>query len=84
MGEIDVTDTGQGIDKENLEKIFEYNFSESSSSSGGKLGFGLWWIKTFLARLGGSITAKSDGKSGTTFTIKLPQEVNYRDLDVMG
>ena len=39
---------------------------------GGKLGFGLWWIKTLMARLGGSVAVESDGQHGTTFRLRLP------------
>ena len=77
---IDVVDTGPGIESEYLEKIFEYNFSEGSASQGNKLGFGLWWIKTLLTRLGGSITAESFGGGGTTFKIKLPHKAKYNEL----
>jgi signal transduction histidine kinase len=38
----------------------------------GKLGFGLWWVKTLTARLGGSVSVESDGVHGTTFRLRLP------------
>lgn len=68
---IDVTDSGSGIEPNSLGKIFEYNFSDGAAKPGHKLGFGLWWIKTLLVRLGGAIFADSDGE-GTTFKIRLP------------
>jgi signal transduction histidine kinase len=66
-----VRDTGPGIPAELHDRIFELNFS---SQSGGRsnLGFGLWWVKTLMARLGGAVSVESDGRSGTTFRLKLP------------
>jgi signal transduction histidine kinase len=39
----------------------------------GKLGFGLWWVKSLMARFGGNVSVESDGRSGTTFLLSLPQ-----------
>jgi signal transduction histidine kinase len=36
------------------------------------LGFGLWWVKTFIERQGGTIACSSTPGSGTTFTVRLP------------
>ncbi len=69
--EISVTDTGPGVDPSQHERIFEFNYSGASASSG-KLGFGLWWVKTLIARFAGSITVESDGSHGTTFRLNLP------------
>jgi signal transduction histidine kinase/putative methionine-R-sulfoxide reductase with GAF domain len=38
-----------------------------------KLGFGLWWVKTLMTRLGGAITVESDGQRGATFRLRLPR-----------
>jgi signal transduction histidine kinase len=76
--EIAVSDSGPGISPELHEHIFELNFSagqgngRSMSARPGKLGFGLWWVKTAMARLGGSVTVESDGRHGATFRLKLP------------
>ena len=43
-----------------------------SSTHAGKLGFGLWWIKTLITRLGGTVAVESDGQHGTTFRLRLP------------
>jgi signal transduction histidine kinase len=32
----------------------------------------LWWVKTLMTRLGGSIGVESDGRHGTTFRLRLP------------
>ena len=70
--EISVADTGPGIASALHEQIFELNFSGRKSNTRGKLGFGLWWVKTLMARLGGSIVVESDGHHGTTFRLSLP------------
>jgi signal transduction histidine kinase len=36
------------------------------------LGFGLWWLRTFIARQGGSIACKSKPGKGATFIVRLP------------
>jgi GAF domain-containing protein/nitrogen-specific signal transduction histidine kinase len=69
--EISVTDSGPGIAPELHNQIFELNFSRTGAHPG-KLGFGLWWVKTLMTRLGGSVTVESDGNHGTTFRLRLP------------
>jgi len=69
--EVTVTDSGPGISPELHDQIFELNFSRTGSQPG-KLGFGLWWVKTLMTRLGGSVTVESDGEHGTTFRLRLP------------
>jgi signal transduction histidine kinase len=49
------------------------NFSRTAAHPG-KLGFGLWWVKTLMTRLGGSVVVESDGNHGTTFRLRLPRE----------
>jgi GAF domain-containing protein/nitrogen-specific signal transduction histidine kinase len=68
--EIAVIDSGPGIAPELHSQIFELNFSRTAHP--GKMGFGLWWVKTFMTRLGGSVTVESDGRQGTTFRLRLP------------
>jgi signal transduction histidine kinase len=69
--EISVTDSGPGISPELHNQIFELNFSRTGTQPG-KLGFGLWWVKTLMTRLGGSVVVESDGDHGTTFRLRLP------------
>jgi signal transduction histidine kinase/putative methionine-R-sulfoxide reductase with GAF domain len=72
--EITVTDSGPGIAPELHDRIFEFDFSgRRLGRSSGKLGFGLWWVKTLIVRLGGSVGVESDGQQGTTFRIRLPR-----------
>jgi GAF domain-containing protein/nitrogen-specific signal transduction histidine kinase len=69
--EIAVNDSGPGISADLHNQIFELNFSRTRAQPG-KLGFGLWWVKTLMTRLGGSVTVESDGAHGTTFRLHLP------------
>ena len=69
--EISVTDSGPGIATDLHNQIFELNFSRTGAHPG-KLGFGLWWVKTLMTRLGGSVMVESDGQHGTTFRLRLP------------
>ncbi|HEY3997673.1 MAG TPA: GAF domain-containing sensor histidine kinase, partial [Candidatus Xenobia bacterium] len=63
-----VSDSGPGISRDLQDRIFEHSWSGRS----GKLGFGLWWVRTLMTRLGGDITVDSDGRRGTTFLLSLP------------
>ena len=74
--EIAVRDTGPGIAPELRDRIFEFSFSGQGASGRGNLGFGLWWVKTLMTRLGGAVSVESAegraGRSGATFRLRLP------------
>jgi signal transduction histidine kinase len=64
---IDVSDTGEGIEGESWEEIFERTYS--SKKSGGE---GLWISRKLLKKYGGRIFVKSSNKEiGTTIRIEL-------------
>jgi signal transduction histidine kinase len=65
---ISITDTGVGIPRENLEKVFEPLFTGKAKG----IGLGMAISKTFVEGHGGSIHAQSEIGKGTTFTVKLP------------
>jgi signal transduction histidine kinase len=71
--DISVTDNGPGIPPHLHDHIFELDFSGRVASRPGKLGFGLWWVKTLMTRLGGFVSVESDGVHGTTFQLRLPR-----------
>jgi signal transduction histidine kinase/transcriptional regulator with GAF, ATPase, and Fis domain len=71
--EITVSDSGPGIPPDLHDRIFELNYSGRTGTRPGKLGFGLWWVKTLMTRLGGSVAVESDGRHGTTFRLRLPR-----------
>jgi signal transduction histidine kinase len=66
--EIQVADTGIGIPKGSLERIFELFFSSKGSS-----GFGLWSARQYARANRGRLTVKSLAGQGTTFTLTLPR-----------
>ena len=65
---VTVTDTGPGIPLEMQDKVFNIG----TTTKRGGMGFGLWWSRTFLRRLGGNIMVKSEEGQGCTFTVTLP------------
>jgi len=67
---INFTDTGSGIQEENLNKIFEPFFTTKSQGKG--TGLGLWVSYGIIQSFQGNIEVQSKPGQGTTFTIKLP------------
>lgn len=64
--EINISDSGEGIAEENLEKVFEPMFTTKPMGTG----LGLSSSKELLEKHNGTITVKNDP---TTFTITLPK-----------
>jgi signal transduction histidine kinase len=74
--QISVSDDGPGISPELHDRVFEFSQSANNQPMPGnqaRLGFGLWWVKTLMVRLGGAVHVESDGKSGTTFWLSIPR-----------
>ncbi len=69
---IEIQDTGKGISKENLEKIFESGFTTKKCGIG--TGLGLSIVKQIIQKHNGSLDVKSNLGKGTTVTIYLPIE----------
>jgi signal transduction histidine kinase len=76
--EVTVLDDGPGVPFELRERIFEPDFSTKHSAK--KLGFGLWWVKAWVQRCGGSIALAAlpraqperPGRLGCAFVFRLP------------
>jgi GAF domain-containing protein len=68
--EIRITDSGPGIPPEGREHIFDLTYSTKRTP--GRLGFGLWWVKTLVRRFGGEIFVADDTAAGTAFVMRLP------------
>jgi signal transduction histidine kinase len=66
---VEVSDTGRGIAPERMPHLWDM-FQTTADG----LGFGLWWVKTFIERQGGTISCASTSGSGTTFTVRLPAD----------
>jgi len=71
---IKVSDTGEGIHKEDLANVFErfYRSEKSRNRNLGGAGLGLAIAKGIINAHGGIITVESEPELGTTFVIKLP------------
>ena len=78
---IDVQDTGCGIAKENLNRIFEPFFSTKENVVGSGTGLGLSMVCGIVQQTGGFINVDSVVGQGTTFSIYLPRFENNPDLD---
>ncbi len=69
-----IKDTGIGIEKKNLQRVFErfYVTNKSRSRETGGTGLGLSIVKHIVNIHNGSINLESEPGSGSTFTIILP------------
>jgi PAS domain S-box-containing protein len=65
-----VTDTGEGISHENMEKVFTPFFTTKPNGNG----FGLAEVHKAILAHHGTVEVKSAVGKGTTFTIKLPRK----------
>ena len=71
---LEVWDTGIGIPKESLHRLFErfYQVDSSNTREYGGTGIGLAIVKEFVQRLGGDVGVESHVGKGSTFRIILP------------
>ncbi len=67
-----VADTGVGMDKEDVPRVFE-QFFQAKDAVGGT-GIGLALVKSFTELHHGHVTVESEKGQGTTFTILLPRQ----------
>ena len=65
---IEIKDTGSGINKHVMAKIFQ----PFNTTKVGHSGLGLAFCKNAIEAAGGSLEVKSTGDKGTTFNVKLP------------
>ncbi len=69
---IAVTDTGVGIPKQDLHRLFERFYRGDRARVAGGTGLGLSIAREIVAAHGGKITVESDVGRGSTFTVLLP------------
>ena len=72
-----VTDTGIGLTREQMDKLFQ-DFAQADASTTrkyGGTGLGLAVSRRFCQMMGGDITVTSESGRGSTFTIRLPATV---------
>ena len=70
----DIEDTGRGIPRKDISKIF--NSFEQADTKGNRgiigAGLGLAISKTYVEMMGGKITVESEYGQGSTFTVEIP------------
>ncbi|MCH9611743.1 MAG: Sensor histidine kinase RcsC [Chlamydiia bacterium] len=79
---ISVSDTGQGISKENQLNLFKKfsRFSKNYDRRQSSTGLGLWISKEIVEMHEGTIIVESQVGEGTKFTLNLPRQVNQEDM----
>ncbi len=73
--QLTVRDTGVGIDRHHLPRLFErfYRVDKGRSREFGGTGLGLSIVKHFVSALGGDVRVTSSPGDGTEFAVRLPQ-----------
>lgn len=71
--EFEIADTGIGMSREFLDRMYEPFMQENPDDDRSKngLGLGLSIVKIFADKMGGTIDVKSEPGKGTTFTVSL-------------
>jgi signal transduction histidine kinase len=77
---ITVTDTGQGIPKEELPHIFDTfrQVEGTTTRVHGGFGLGLSIVKQLVSLMGGNISVESEVGKGSTFSITFPIEIKRK------
>ncbi len=74
--QLSVTDSGEGIPPDDLNKVFDRYFQSSqNNTSRGGTGIGLALSKELISLMGGEIKVDSELGVGSTFTIRLPLQI---------
>jgi two-component system NtrC family sensor kinase len=76
---VSVQDTGSGIEKDDVEKLFDPFYTTKPIGKG--TGLGLYISFSIIESMGGSITVDSEVNVGTTFTLHLPAAIDGNDND---
>ncbi|MGE0640660.1 MAG: ATP-binding protein [Thermoanaerobaculia bacterium] len=67
---LEIEDTGAGIPRENLSRIFEPSFTTKALGKG--TGLGLWIVRSIVDQAGGRVEVRSVPGSGTVVRVELP------------
>jgi signal transduction histidine kinase len=69
---IAVSDAGEGIPPEDLERVFDRFYKVASAKHDPGTGLGLFLVRSIAEAHGGSVTAVSKHGAGSTFTMRIP------------
>ncbi len=69
---ISVADTGPGIPPDDISHVFDRLWRGSADTDVAGSGIGLAVVRELVTAHGGTVTVDSDGRTGTTFSIRLP------------
>ena len=73
MAALRIHNRGPAIAEDRLDKIFDYGVSDRAAGAQGEgRGQGLFVARTYMAKMGGTITA-ANTEGGVTFTLRLPR-----------
>jgi signal transduction histidine kinase len=79
--ELEVRDSGTGIDERHLPHIFDRFYRADAARTASGSGLGLAIAKQIVERHGGAIAVESEIGKGTTFTVTLPVERTLPTVD---
>ncbi len=81
---ISVKDTGRGIKKENIEKLFtkfeRLDVERNTTTEG--TGLGLAITKKLVEMMGGKINVESEFKKGSIFMVQIPQRISKQEREL--
>jgi two-component system phosphate regulon sensor histidine kinase PhoR len=75
---VDIADTGIGIPREELSRVFERFYKGDRARAGGGTGMGLAIAKHVIEAHGGSIRVRSEQGKGSTFSFNLPFQADSK------
>jgi signal transduction histidine kinase len=82
---LSVTNTGEGISEEHLDRVFDrfYRMDKSRERKSGGYGLGLSIAKTIIEQHKGKISVRSVANEYTTFHVELPLSMNQNTIKKM-